>query len=108
MQSLRMIFSMGDPEQKAVVVLDGIVDALGVIVGLTRLHLPGQQCLPAPSRSRGSEPPSESLCRLTTGRIVPRDTVDTEFPMCANCMNVAASLIVTTEHIGGRLRARST
>jgi hypothetical protein len=103
-----MIFSMGDPEQKAVVVLDGIVDALGVIVGLTRLHLPGQQCLPAPSRSRGSEPPSESLCRLTTGRIVPRDTVDTEFPMCANCMNVAASLIVTAEHIGGRLRARST
>ena len=100
---------MGDPEQQTMVVLDGIVDALGVIVGLTRLHLPAEHSTAAAlSHARSNEPQSLSLCGLTTGQIVAREGVDTELPMCVICMNVAANLILTAEHIGGRIKTRHT
>jgi hypothetical protein len=98
---------MGDREQRAVVV-DGVVDALGVVVGLTRLHLPGEQGTVARDRCEVGEPQAQSLCGLMTGRVVGRDSVDGERPMCEICMKVAGNLILTTEQIGGRIRTRRT
>lgn len=96
---------MGVSQQRTVVI-DGVVDALGVIVGLTRLHLPAEQGKTNPSRCDADERHAQSLCGLTTGRIVTRDCVECRLPMCVICMNVAANLILTAEHIGGRVRAR--
>jgi hypothetical protein len=91
------------------VLLDGLIDALGVIVGVTRRHLPAQQDVaPANGRGAAGEPRTQSLCGLTTGRVVARDSVDNELPMCVTCMNVASNLILTTEQIGGRIRTRRT
>ena len=96
---------MGVYQQRAVVI-DGVVDALGVIVGLTRLHLPAEQGTTNSSRCDAGECHAQSLCGLTTGRIVTRDGVEGGLPMCVICMNVAANLILTAEQIGGRVRAR--
>lgn len=97
---------MGEHGQRAAVVLDGVVDALGVIVGPTRLHLPAEHGAAFSSRCGGAEPQAQSLCGLTAGWIVARDGVDSDLPMCVICMNVAANLILTAEEIRGRVRAR--
>jgi len=62
--------------QQWAVVIDGVVDALGVIVGLTRLHLPAEQGTTNLSRCGGGECHAQSLCGLTTGGIVARDGVE--------------------------------
>jgi len=100
---------MPDQNPQRSVVLDGLIDALGVIVGGTRRHLPAQQGVAAATGcGTAGEPRSQSLCGLITGRVVARDTVDTELPMCVICTTVAANLLLTTEQIGSRIRTRRT
>jgi hypothetical protein len=45
------------------VVIDGVVDALGVIVGLTRLHLPAEQGTTNPSRCASATAASPARIR---------------------------------------------
>lgn len=95
-----------DQDFQRLVVLDGLIDALGVIVGATRRHVPAQHSVATANGFAVGALRSYSLCGLITGQVVPRDSADSELLMCVTCMNVAANLILTTEHIGGRLRAR--
>jgi hypothetical protein len=100
---------MPDQSLQRSVVLDGLIDALGIIVGATRRHLPAQHSVAAANGcGTAGASRSQSLCGLTTGRVVARDTVDTELPMCVICMSVAANLLLTTEQIGSRIRTRRT
>jgi ribosomal protein S14 len=79
-----------EPEPEMVVLLEGVVDALGVIVGEQRLHLPADPALPA--RRTGRAPISASLCGRTSGGVYARSVVD-DLGMCRICMVTAANRI---------------
>ncbi|MGH3381092.1 MAG: hypothetical protein ACRDP6_40800 [Actinoallomurus sp.] len=70
------------------VLLEGVADALGVIVGEQCLHLPADpHALPARRRGRGLR--SQSLCGKTAGGLYVRGVV-AELRMCRNCLVIAA------------------
>jgi hypothetical protein len=79
-----------EPEPEMVVLLEGVVDALGVIVGDRRLHLPADQVVPA--QCTGRAPISTTLCGKTAGGVYARSVVD-DRRMCRICMVTAANRI---------------
>ena len=76
---------MGVRDPQRVVVLDGVVEALGVIVGKSCLHLPeqGAEC--------GGDG-SLSLCGRVRGAVGPHAPGD-RLPVCVLCLNVASGRI---------------
>jgi len=80
-----------EPEAEMVVLLEGVVDVLGVIVGPSRLHMPAESGhLKAVRQDRRQ--PAIALCGKTFGRVRARYDAP-EAPMCRNCTRIAANAI---------------
>ena len=78
-------------ESEMVLLLDGVIDVLGVIVGPSRLHMPTESGhLKALRKDRGQ--PVLALCGKTVGGVSARYEV-ADAPMCRNCTHIAANLI---------------
>jgi hypothetical protein len=73
------------------VLLEGVIDAMGVIAGPTRLHIPADSGhLKALRQDRGQC--TMALCGKAFGGVSARYEVP-EAPMCRNCTRIAANLI---------------
>jgi ribosomal protein S14 len=80
-----------EPGHDMAVLLEAVVDALGVIVGEGRLHLPADvRAVPARRPGRGAR--SKTLCGTTSGGVYARGVVD-DLGMCRICMVTAANRI---------------
>ena len=78
-------------EAEMVVLLEGVIDVLGVIVGPSRLHMPAESGhLKALRKDRGQ--PVVALCGTTVGGVSARYEV-ADAPMCRNCTRIAANLV---------------
>jgi hypothetical protein len=78
-------------DQEMQILLTGIIDVLGVIVGDRRLHLPTNGP-PLSAHRRDGGPRRRALCGKTSGGVFARQAF-AELPMCRNCLRIAANLI---------------
>jgi hypothetical protein len=84
-----------DQDHEMQVLIAGVIDALGVIVGAERLHLPADS-VPLVKRRRDGGPHQRSLCRAARGGVYPRHTIP-DLQLCHNCLRIAAQLIRAAE-----------
>jgi hypothetical protein len=79
-------------EAEMMVLLEGVIDALGVIVGPTRLHMPAESGhLKALRQDRGQR--AMALCGKGVRRRVHARYEVSDAPMCRNCTRIAVNLI---------------
>ena len=78
-------------ESEMVLLLNGVIDVLGVVVGPSRLHIPAEsghrKALP-----KDCGQPVSALCGTTVGCASARYEV-ADAPMCRNCTRIAANLV---------------
>ena len=80
-----------ETDQGMQILLTGIIDVLGVIVGDRCLHLPTDGP-PLSAHRRDGGPRQRALCGKTSGGVFARHAF-AEMPMCRNCLHIAANRV---------------